>query len=52
MYVGDLVLSSNTTEEVEATKQKFFELFRKSRFNLHTWHSNIPSNIKPESELT
>ena len=56
MYVDDLVSGSNTIEEVEVIKQKSIELFRKCGFNLHKWHSNIPSlqssNTKSESELT
>ena len=56
MYVDDLVPSSNTIEEVEVIKQQSIELFRKGGFNLHKWHSNIPSlqtsNTKSESELT
>ena len=56
MYVDDLVSGSNTIEEVEVIKQKSIELFRKGGFNLHKWHSNIPSlqssNTKSESELT
>ena len=56
MYVDDLVSGSNTVEEVEVIKQKSIELFGKSGFNLHKWHSNIPSlqssNTKSESELT
>ena len=55
MYVDDLVSGSNTIEEVEVIKQKSIELFRKGGFNLHKWHSNIPSlqssNTKSESEL-
>ena len=43
MYVDDLVSDSNTIKEVEVIQQKCIELFRKSRFNLHKWHSNIPS---------
>ena len=56
MYIDDLVSGSNTIEEVEVIKQKSIELFRKGGFNLHKWHSNIPSlqssNTKSESELT
>ena len=56
MYLDDLVSSSDTIEEVEVIKQKSIELFRKGGFNLHKWHSNIPSlqssNTKSESELT
>ena len=56
MYVDDLVSGSNTKEEAEVIKQKFIEFFRKGGFNLHKWHSNIPSlqssNTKSESELT
>ena len=55
MYVDDLVSGSNAIEEVEVIKQKSIELFRKGGFNLHKWHSNIPSlqsfNTKSESEL-
>ena len=54
--MDDLVSGSNIIEEIEVIKQKFIELFRKHGFNLHKWHSNIPSlqssNIKSESELT
>ena len=53
MYIDDLVLGSNTIEEVGVIKQKSIELFRKSKFNLHNWNSNIPllqsSNTKSES---
>ena len=56
MYVDDLVSGSNTIEEVEIIKQKSIELFRKGRFNLRKWHSNIlslqSSNAKSESGLT
>ena len=56
MYVDDLVSGSNTKEDAEVIKQKFIEFFRKGGFNLHKWHSNIPSlqssNTKSESELT
>ena len=56
MYVDDLVSGSNTIEEVEVINQKYIELFRNDRFNLHKWYSNIPSlrssSIKSESELT
>ena len=56
MYVDDLVSGSNTIEEVEVIQQKSIELFPKGGFNLHKWHSNIPtlqsSNTKSESELT
>ena len=55
MYVDDLVSGSNTIENVEIIKQKFTELFQKVGFNLHKWHSNIPSlqssSTKYESEL-
>ena len=50
MYLDDLVSVSNTIEEVEVIKQKSIELSRKGRFNLHKWHSNIPSlppSMKP-----
>ena len=56
MYIDDLVSGSNTIEEVEVIKQKSIELFRKGGFNLHKWHSNIPSlqpfNTKSVNELT
>ena len=56
MYVDDLVSGSNAIEEDEVIKQKSIELFRKGRFNLHKWHSNIASlqssNTKSESEFT
>ena len=56
MYVDDLVSGSNTIEEVEVIKQKSIELFQKGGFNLHNWHSNLPSlqssSTKSESELT
>ena len=56
MYVDDLVSGSNTIVEVEVIRQKLIELFRNSEFNLHKWHSNIPSwqssNTKSENELT
>ena len=38
MYVDDLVSGSNTIEEVEVIKQKYIELFRNDRFNLHKWY--------------
>ena len=56
MYIDDLVSGSNTIKEVEVIKQKSIELFRKSKFNLHNWHSNIPliqsSNTKYESDVS
>ena len=56
MYIDDLVLGSNTIEEVGVIKQKSIELFQKSKFNLHNWNSNIPllqsSNTKAESEFS
>ena len=56
MYIDDLVLGSNTIEEVGVIKQKSIELFRKSKFNLYNWNSNIPllqsSNTKAESEFS
>ena len=56
MNADDLVSVSNTIEELEVIKQKSIELFPKDGFNLHKWHSNIPSsrssNTKSESELT
>ena len=56
MYIDDLVFGSNTIEEVGVIKQKSIELFRKSKFNLHNWNSNIPllqsSNTKAESEFS
>ena len=56
MYVGDLVSGSNTIEELEVINQKYIELFRNDRFNLHKWYSNLrslrSSSIKSESELT
>ena len=56
MYIDDLVLGSNTIEEVGVIKQKSIELFQKSKFNLHNWNSNIPllqsSNTKSESEFS
>ena len=56
MYIDDLVLGSNTIEEVGVIKQKSIELFRKSKFHLHNWNSNIPllqsSNTKAESEFS
>ena len=56
MYIDDLVLGSNTIEKVGVIKQKSIELFRKSKFNLHNWNSNIPllqsSNTKSESEFS
>lgn len=36
-------------------KQKHIELFQKGRFNLHKWHSNVPSlqssNTKSKKKL-
>ena len=56
MYIADLVSGSNTIKEVEVIKQKSIELFRKSKFNLHNWHSNIPliqsSITKYESDVS
>ena len=56
MCLDDLVSGSNTIEEVEFVKQRSIGLFRKDGFNLHEWHSNIPSlqssNTKSGSELT
>ena len=56
MYTDDLVSGSNTIEEVEVIKQKSIDLFRKSKFNLHNWHSNIPllqsSSTKYESDVS
>ena len=56
MYVDDLVSVSNTIDEVEVIKQKPIELFRKGKFSLHKWHSNIlslqSSSMKSESEFT
>ena len=56
MYIADLVSGSNTIKEVEVIKQKSTELFRKSKFNLHNWHSNIPliqsSITKYESDVS
>ena len=56
MYVDDLTSGGNTVGEVEILKQKCEELFKKGGFNLHKWHSNIPSleNIKAttSNELT
>ena len=43
MYVDDLTSGGNTVEEVEILKQKCEELFKKGGFNLHKYHSNIPS---------
>ena len=52
MYVDYLVSGSNTIEEVEVIKQKSIELFRKGGFNLHKWHSNIPSlKLMPKKNL-
>ena len=33
----------NTVGEVEILKQKCEDLFKRGGFNLHNWHSNIPS---------
>ena len=56
MYTDDLVSGSNTIEEVEVIKQKSIDLFRKSKSNLHNWHSNIPllqsSSTKYESDVS
>ena len=56
MYTDDLVSGSNTIEEVEVIKQKSIDLFRKRKFNLHNWHSNIPllqsSSTKYESDVS
>ena len=56
MYLGDSTSGGNTVGEVEILKQKCEELFKKGGFNLHKWHSNIPSleNTKTttSSELT
>ena len=56
MYVDDLTSGGNTVGEVEILKQKCEELFKKGGFNLHKWHSYIPSleNTKTttSSELT
>ena len=56
MYTDDLASGSNTIEEVEVIKQKSIDLFRKSKFNLHNWHSNIPllqsSSRKYESDVS
>ena len=43
MYVNDLTSWGNIVREVEIPKQKDEELFKKGGFNLHKWHSNIPS---------
>ena len=49
MYVYDLTSGGNTVDEVEILKQKCEELFKKGGFNLHRWHSNVPS---PENTKT
>ena len=38
-----LVLGSTNLAEVENLKQKSIKLFSKGGFDLHKWHSNIPS---------
>ena len=43
MYVNDLVSGSTNLAEVKNLKQKSIELFSKGGFNLHKWHSNMPS---------
>ena len=49
MYVDDLVSGGNILSEVEVIKQKAIELFAKSGFNLHKWHSNISLVEKSDS---
>ena len=51
MYVGDFVSRGTNLVEVENIKQKSIELFFKGGFNLHKWHSNIPS-LENNSEQT
>ena len=43
MYVDDLALGGTNLVEVKNLKQKLIEVFTKGGFNLHKWHSNIPS---------
>ena len=43
IYVDDLTSGGNTVDEVEILKQKCEGLFKKGGFNLHKWHSKIPS---------
>ena len=56
MYIDDLTSGGNTVVEVELLNQECEELFKKGRFNLHKWHSNIPSlestKTATTSELT
>ena len=43
IYADDLVSADTNLTEVENLKQKSVELFFKGGFNLHKWHSDIPS---------
>ena len=54
VYVDDLVLGDVNLVEVENLKRNSLELFSKVWFNLHKWHSNIPSleNDNTNSEQT
>ena len=54
MYVDDFAWGGTNLVEAENLKQKSIELFYKGGFNLHKWHSNIPSfeNNNTNSEQT
>ena len=54
MYVDDLVSGGTEINTVKNIKQGSIELFSKGGFNLHKWHSNIPSleNNNVNSEQT
>ena len=56
MYVDDLVSGGTEINTVKNIKQESIELFFKGGFNLHKWHSNIPSlennNVYSEQTYT
>ena len=55
MYVDDLVTGGNNLGEVKEIKQNSVQLFKKGRFNLYKWNSNVSeleSENSNQSELT
>lgn len=44
--VDDLTSGGKAVGEVEILKQNCEEFFKEGSFNLHKWHSNIPSQKK------
>lgn len=47
LYVDDLISGGETVTDTQHLKQTSQSIFREGKFELHKWHSNVPSLEEP-----